>query len=109
MSGLWLVLLALAAAAGVEGAVTLFRAGRLEASGRLEESRSITRGGGLRLSVCGAVCATAAFASLAVVPGALLAAAAVAALLAGLSRKPRPSGWLALLLFAAGVAMALLG
>ena|SRR6185436_9018634 len=109
MSRPWLILVALSAAAGVEGAVTLFRAGRLEAKGRLEESRSITRGGGLRLSACCAACAAAALAPGAAVPGALFAAAAVAALLAGLSRKPRPSGWLAALLFAAGVATALLG
>ena len=103
------ILLAVVAAAGVEGAFTLLLAGRLEARGRIDESRARTRAGGFRLAACSAACAAIALASGQLAAGGIFVAAAVAALLAGLSRKPRPSGWFAALLFAAGMATALLG
>jgi hypothetical protein len=104
-----LILLAVAATGGAEGIVTLFRAGRLEAKGRLEESRARTRGPGLRLAACAAAGACAAALSGAGLATGLLVAAGIAALLTGLSRKPRPSGWVAAILFVAGLAAALAG
>jgi hypothetical protein len=104
-----LVFIAVASCAGAEAIVALVRAGRLEAKGRLDESRAGTRGGGLRLAACSVVGAGAALVSGVWIASGLLLAAGVAALLTGLSRKPRPSGWTAALLFVAGALAALLG
>lgn len=102
----WLILVAIPLALGVAGAATLVRAGRLEAAGRLDVSRVETRRGGFRLATGSAGCAIAAFVSGGPLPGALFLAAGSTALLAGLSRKPRPSGSFASLLFAAAAVAA---
>jgi hypothetical protein len=102
-----LLLLATAVALGILPALALLRAGRLEARGRLDEARPATRRGGLGLAAAAAGCAAAAGIASDAVSSALFLAAGATALLAGLSRKPRPSGWFAAILFAAGVGLAL--
>jgi hypothetical protein len=89
------------------------RAGRLEAQGRLFEARRGARHGGF-LAAVGSLLAAAGAAGLpgesgmsrGVVAG-LMLASGFAALLAGLSGKPRPTGWAALLLLAGGIVVAL--
>ena len=85
------------------------RAGRLEADGNLVEARRTARRGGWIAAVGAPVAAVGAgllpFHG-AVVAGAMLASG-FAALLAGLSGKPRPTGWAAAGLLAAGVIVAI--
>jgi hypothetical protein len=95
------------------GCGMIVRAGRLEAEGRLVEARRGTRQGGLLAAIGSLLAATgaaalpaAALAARGTVAG-LMLASGLAALLAGLSGKPRPTGWAALLLLAAGVVVAL--
>jgi hypothetical protein len=94
------------------GCGLVLRAGRLEAAGQLTESRRGARSGGF-LAAIGSLVAAAGAASL---PGAggnerwiaavCFLASGAAALLAGLSGKPRPTGWAAAALAAAGVVVA---
>jgi hypothetical protein len=95
------------------GCGLVLRAGRLEADGRLEEARRGARQGGF-IAAIGSLLAAVGAATLpaqrGVSPGVvagLLLASGFAALLAGLSGKPRPTGWAAAALLAAGVAVAL--
>jgi hypothetical protein len=97
------------------GCGLVLRAGRLEAAGELEQSRRGARSGGF-LAALGALVAAAGAASLETASGPERGIAAVcflasggAALLAGLSGKPRPTGWVAAALAAAGVVVAALG
>src|SRR5262245_24673295 len=108
MTRLGLILLAIPAVVGVDGALRLARAGRLEAAGRIEEARAGCRRGGFTLALGSAGAAAPALLLVGILPAGLLLAAGAVALLAGLSRKPRPSGWFAALLFVCGVAAALL-
>src|SRR5262245_22605973 len=95
------------------GCALIVRAGRLEAEGRLLEARRGARRGGF-IAALGSILAAAAAAGLpegegpvrGIVAGMLLASG-LAALLAGLSGKPRPTGWAALGLLAAGIVVAL--
>jgi hypothetical protein len=95
------------------GCGMVVRAGRLEAEGHLVEARRGARHGGF-LAALGSLLAAAGAAGLpaeagvsrGVVAG-LMLASGFAALLAGLSGKPRPTGWGALLLLVAGVVVAL--
>ena len=93
------------------GCAMLLRAGRLEAAGGLVEARATARRGGF-LAALGALVAAASAAAL---PGAgpgraygagLLLVSGLAALLAGLSGKPRPTGWAAAALLLAGAVVA---
>jgi hypothetical protein len=95
------------------GCGMVVRAGRLEADGRLVEARRGARHGGF-LAALGSLLAAAGAAGLPAEGGvsrgvvaALMLASGFAALLAGLSGKPRPTGWGALLLLVAGVIVAL--
>lgn len=95
------------------GCGMVLRAGRLEAEGRLVEARRAARGGGF-VAAIGSLLAAAGAAGLPAERGAsrgvvaaLMLASGFAALLAGLSGKPRPTGWAALLLLAGGVIVAL--
>jgi hypothetical protein len=95
------------------GCGMVIRAGRLEAEGRLVEARRGARHGGF-LAALGSLLAAAGAAGLPAdggasrgVVAALMLASGFTALLAGLSGKPRPTGWAALLLLAAGVVVAL--
>jgi hypothetical protein len=91
------------------GCGMVVNAGRMEAEGRLEEARRRARQGGF-LAVLGSIFAAASAAALPAGRGpvaALLGASGFAALLAGLSGKPRPTGWAALALVAAAVVVAL--
>ena len=95
------------------GCGMLLRAGRLEAEGRLVEARRGARQGGF-VAAIGSLLAAAGAAALPAAAGAargvvagLMLASGFAALLAGLSRKPRPTGWAACSLLAAGVVVAL--
>ena len=100
-----LAVLAVAAAvlmATFAGAATLLRAGSIEASGQLEAAGRLSYQGGLLLAVgtvpCGLLLAlTGLMAGHAwtYVAGFAAVGGGVAGLLAGLSRKPRPTGWLA--------------
>ena len=103
----FLAFLAVCVVAGFEGGSRLLWAGRLEARGRIDEARAMSRRGGLVLAGASALTAVSAFASAGAIPASLLLGAAFAALLAGLSRKPRPTGWLAAILFLAGVLTAI--
>lgn len=95
------------------GCGMLLRAGRLEAGGRLEEARRAGRHGGF-VAALGSLVAAAgagmmpeAGGSARGVVAALFLAAGAAGLLAGLSGKPRPTGWAAIALLVAGVVVAL--
>ncbi len=95
------------------GCGLLLRAGRLESAGQLEQSRRTARQGGF-LAVFGSLFAAAGAFVLPASPGrarewtaVLLLGAGAAALLAGLSGKPRPTGWAALALVLAGIVVAL--
>lgn len=84
-------------------------AGRMEAEGRLEEAKRRVRQGGF-LGAAGSLLAAVGAAALPTRSGVvavLMLAAGFAALLAGLSGKPRPTGWAALALLVAGVVVAL--
>ena len=94
------------------GCGLVVRAGRLEAAGSLIEARRLARRGGW-LSALGSLVASVGALALPDAAGAgrfvaagLLLTAGFAALLAGLSGKPRPTGWAALGLLAAGGAVA---
>jgi hypothetical protein len=94
------------------GCGLVVRAGRLEAGGALIEAKRLARRGGW-LSLLGSLVAAVGALALPDAAGAgrfaaagLLLAAGFAALLAGLSGKPRPTGWAALGLLAAGAAVA---
>jgi hypothetical protein len=95
------------------GCGTVVAAGRLEADGRLVEARRKVRQGGFLAALGSLLAATGALAlpaergGLRGVVAVLMLAAGVTALLAGLSGKPRPTGWAALLLLLAGVVVAL--
>ena len=95
------------------GCGTVVRAGRLEGEGRLVEARRGARQGGFLAALGSLLAATGASALPAesgVLKGAvavLMLASGLTALLAGLSGKPRPTGWAALLLLAAGAVVAL--
>jgi hypothetical protein len=89
------------------------RAGRLEAVGRLFEARRTARHGGF-LAALGSLLAAGGAAGLPAGGGAergivagLMLASGLAALLAGLSGKPRPTGWAALGFLVAGIVVAL--
>jgi hypothetical protein len=95
------------------GCGMVVRAGRLEAEGRLFEARRGARSGGF-LAVLGSLLAAGGAAGLPAEGGAarevvagLMLASGFAALLAGLSGKPRPTGWAALLLLVGGIVVAL--
>jgi len=95
------------------GCGLVLRAGRLEAEGKLEEARRGARNGGF-LAALGSLVAAVGAAALPEGTGAsrglaaaLFLAAGAAALLAGLAGKPRPTGWAAMALLAAGVVVAL--
>ena len=91
------------------GCGLILRAGRLEAEGRLVEARRGARQGGF-LAALGALFGAASAFALPARQGAvagILLASGFAALLAGLSGKPRPTGWAALGLLIAGVVVAL--
>ena len=84
-------------------------AGRMEAEGRLEESRRRARQGGF-LAAVGSLLAAVGAAALPAHGGivaVLMLASGFAALLAGLSGKPRPTGWGAHALFVSGIVVAL--
>lgn len=91
------------------GCGMILRAGRLEASGALVESKRTVRRGGWLASIGSLVAAVgaAALAHGAPRPRAAAAIALLAsggsALLAGLSGKPRPTGYAAAVLLVAGV------
>ena len=96
------------------GCGMLLRAGRLEAEGRVVEARRGARQGGF-VAMIGSLLAAAGAGALPEAAGAvrwivagLMLASGLAALLAGLSRKPRPTGWAACLLLAAGVVVAVI-
>jgi hypothetical protein len=74
-------------------------AGRREARGKLREARRLARLGGWP-ALAGAL-SLALLSS--VLPALLLAPSGFAGLLAGLSGKPRPTGQIAAILFAAGL------
>ncbi len=81
----------------------------MEAEGRLEEARRRARQGGF-LAAVGSLLAAVGSAALPTRSGlvaALMLASGFAALLAGLSGKPRPTGWAALALLVVGVVVAL--
>ena len=91
------------------GCGLVLRAGRLEAAGELEQSQRGARSGGF-LAALGSLVAAAGAASLETASGrergiaaACFLASGGAALLAGLAGKPRPTGWAAAALLAAGV------
>jgi hypothetical protein len=86
------------------GCGLLLRAGRLEAAGQLIEARRVARQGGF-LGALGSLVAAAGAPQLA--PAMLLLASGFAALLAGLSGKPRPTGWAAVALLITGAVVAL--
>jgi hypothetical protein len=95
------------------GCGMVLRAGRLEAEGRLFEARRGARSGGF-LAALGSLLAAVGAAGLPSEGGAvrgvvagLMLASGFAALLAGLSGKPRPTGWAALLLLVGGIVVAL--
>jgi hypothetical protein len=95
------------------GCGMLLNAGRMEAEGRLFEAKRRARQGGFLaalgslLAAGGAAGLPAKAGSLRGVVAGLLLAAGFAALLAGLSGKPRPTGWAALGLLLSGVVVAL--
>ena len=93
------------------GCAMVLRAGRIEAGGGLVAARAGARRGGF-LAAVGALASAAGAAAL---PGAaparllaagLMLASGLAALLAGLSGKPRPTGWAAAALLLAGAVVA---
>jgi hypothetical protein len=86
------------------GCGLVLRAGRLEGAGRLVEARRVVRQGGF-LGAIGSLVAAAGAGRLA--PALLFIASGIAALLAGLSGKPRPTGWAAVALLVAGAVVAL--
>jgi hypothetical protein len=95
------------------GCGMVLRAGHLEGEGHLVEARRGARHGGF-LAALGSLLAAVGAAALPAGSGAarglvagLLLASGFAALLAGLSGKPRPTGWAALALLVAGVVVAL--
>ena len=95
------------------GCGMILRAGRLEAEGKLVEAKRGARQGGF-LAVLGSLLAAAGAAALPPTSGSargavagLMLASGFAALLAGLSGKPRPTGWAALALLVAGLVVAL--
>jgi hypothetical protein len=95
------------------GCGMVVRAGRLEAEGRLFEARRGARHGGI-LAALGSLLAAAGAAGLPAKAGAapglvavLMLASGFAALLAGLSGKPRPTGWAALAFLVSGIVVAL--
>jgi len=101
-----LVLVLLAAGTATAGCCLLLFAGRLERLGRLEPARSHVRRGGLLLPSGSALHIVAlivwwlaerpeADAVWAVTTAGLFGLAGFVGLLAGLSGKPRPSGWFA--------------
>ena len=94
------------------GCGLILRAGRLEAGGQLAEAKRAARQGGF-LAALGALVAAAGAAAMPPSAGAarglvagLFLASGFAALLAGLAGKPRPTGWAAMALLAAGVVVA---
>jgi hypothetical protein len=94
------------------GCGMVVQAGRLEAEGRLVEAKRVARNGGFLAALGSLVAAVGAAAlpasagvSRGIVAG-LMLAAGFAALLAGLSGKPRPTGWAAAALLAAGAVVA---
>ena len=95
------------------GCGMILGAGRLEAEGKLVEAKRRARQGGF-LAALGSLLAAAGAAGLpadGAAPRGLVAGLVLAsgftALLAGLSGKPRPTGWAALALLVAGVVVAL--
>jgi len=84
-------------------------AGRMEAEGRLEEAKRRARQGGFLAAVGSLLAAVGALAlpTRSAVVAVLMLASGFAALLAGLSGKPRPTGWAALALLVAGIVVAL--
>ena len=95
------------------GCGVVVRAGRLEAAGQLVEARRAARNGGFLAALGSLLSATAAVALPDAagyargVVAALMLLSGFAALLAGLSGKPRPTGWAALVLLVVGVIVAL--
>ena len=85
-------------------------AGRMEAEGRLEEAKRRARQGGFLAAVGSLLAAVgaAALPSQRGVVAVLMLVSGFAALLAGLSGKPRPTGWAALALLLAGIVVALI-
>ena len=95
------------------GCGMILGAGRLEAEGKLVEAKRRARQGGF-LAALGSLLAAVGAAGLPEGVGtsrgliaALMLASGFAALLAGLSGKPRPTGWAALALLVAGIVVAL--
>jgi hypothetical protein len=87
------------------GCGLLLRAGRSEAAGHLVEARRVARQGGFLGAIGSLVGAASASGAVA---ACLLLASGFAALLAGLSGKPRPTGWAAFALLVAGAVVGLL-
>jgi hypothetical protein len=87
------------------GCGLVLRAGRSEAAGRLVEARRSARQGGFLAALGSLVAAAGAPRALA---AGLLLASGFAALLAGLSGKPRPTGWAVIALLVAGTVVGLL-
>jgi hypothetical protein len=89
------------------GCGMVVRAGRLESGGELVQAKRVVRQGGW-LAAFGSLLAAVGAAALPSSGGArglvagLMLGAGLAAWLAGLSGKPRPTGWAALALFVAG-------
>ena len=89
------------------GCGMVLRAGRLESEGQLVQARRVVRQGGWLaafgslVAALGAAALPASGSARGLVAG-LLLGAGFAAWLAGLSGKPRPTGWAALALLAAG-------
>ena len=91
------------------GCGMVFGAGRLEAEGKLVEAKRRARQGGF-LAAVGSLLAAVGAAALPALSGivaVLMLASGFAALLAGLSGKPRPTGWAALALLVSGIVVAL--
>ena len=95
------------------GCGMVLRAGRLEGEGHLVEARRGARHGGF-LAALGSLLAAVGARGLPEGAGtsrglvaALMLASGFAALLAGLSGKPRPTGWAALALLVGGIVVAL--
>jgi hypothetical protein len=94
------------------GCGMVLRAGRLEAAGLRKEAKGGARQGGF-IGALGALVAAVGAAAMPPESGAargvvagLFLASGFAVLLAGLSGKPRPTGWAAMALLAAGVVVA---
>jgi hypothetical protein len=95
------------------GSGMIVQAGRLEANGSLVQAKRTARNGGF-LAALGALAAAAGAGVLPATAGmargvvaGLMLASGFSALLAGLSGKPRPTGWAAVALLVVGAVVAI--